>query len=203
MSTQLIDAVACAGGDEDRRLLRESVNTERVGDGARAVHSLRHGEAIALRHDDQAAINPEQGEDLEMLSRLRHDTLVGGDDEKRDVDAGGARDHRPHQALMPRHVDEADCLIVRAGHVREAEVDRDAARLLFLQAIGVDAGQRADERGLAVVDVARCTDDHALAAAASSTCASIAWIVCSGNRARTLGRKRAARRLPRRAANVR
>ena len=36
---------------------------------------------------------------------------------------------------------------------REAELDRDAARLLLRQPVGVDAGQRADERGLAVVDV--------------------------------------------------
>ena len=36
---------------------------------------------------------------------------------------------------------------------REAELDRDAARLLLRQAVGVDAGQRAHERGLAVVDV--------------------------------------------------
>ena len=41
------------------------------------------------------------------------------------------------------------------SQVREAEVDGDAAALLFLQAVGVDAGERPDERGLAVVDVAR------------------------------------------------
>ena len=49
---------------------------------------------------------------------------------------------------------------VRRRHVGEAEVDGDAAGLLLLQPVGVDAGQRPDQRGLAVVDVAGGADDH-------------------------------------------
>ena len=41
----------------------------------------------------------------------------------------------------------------------EPEIDRDAARLLFLQPIGIDPGQRAHQRALAVVDVPRRADD--------------------------------------------
>jgi len=37
----------------------------------------------------------------------------------------------------------------------EAEIDRDAAALLFFPAIGIDAGERLDERRLAVVDMSR------------------------------------------------
>ena len=43
--------------------------------------------------------------------------------------------------------------------VREAELDGDAAFLLFLQAIGIDAGERVHERALAVIDVAGGADD--------------------------------------------
>jgi hypothetical protein len=43
--------------------------------------------------------------------------------------------------------------------MREAQVDRDAALLLFLQAIRVRSGERADERRLAVVDVPGGPDD--------------------------------------------
>ena len=43
--------------------------------------------------------------------------------------------------------------------VREAELDGDAALLLLLQAIGVDAGERAHQRRLAVVDVTGGADD--------------------------------------------
>ena len=45
-------------------------------------------------------------------------------------------------------------------HVREAEVDRDPARLLLREPVGVGAGERAHERALAVVDVARRPDDE-------------------------------------------
>ena len=47
-----------------------------------------------------------------------------------------------------------------SGLVGEAEVDGDAAFLLFLQAIGVDAGQRLDQRGLAMVDMTCGSDDQ-------------------------------------------
>ena len=45
--------------------------------------------------------------------------------------------------------------------VREAELDGDAALLLLLEPIGVDAGERAHQRRLAVVDVTGGADDHA------------------------------------------
>ena len=51
----------------------------------------------------------------------------------------------------------------RSVEVGEAEVDGDPALLLLLQAVGVDAGQGLDQRGLAVVDVARrCRRRHVL-----------------------------------------
>ena len=61
------------------------------------------------------------------------------------------RARRPPPACRPPAVVE----------VREAELDGDAARLLDGQPIGVDAGQRAHERGLAVVDVPRGSRDDA------------------------------------------
>ena len=70
------------------------------------------------------------------------------------IAAGRARQHVVHEPFMSRHVDEADDLAARPGPVGEAEVDGDAARLLLLEAIGVDAGELADQRGLAVIDVA-------------------------------------------------
>jgi hypothetical protein len=44
--------------------------------------------------------------------------------------------------------------------MREAEIDGDAARFLFLQPIGIGAGEREHERAFAVVDVACCADDY-------------------------------------------
>ena len=41
----------------------------------------------------------------------------------------------------------------------EAEVDRDSALLLFRQPVGIDAGQRVDERGFTVIDVTGRADE--------------------------------------------
>ena len=90
----------------------------------------------------------------EVLARLRHHAVVGGDDQQEHVDAGGARHHRAHEPLVPRHVDDRQPPAGRERERRVAELDRDAARLLLRQPVGVDPGQRGDERRLAVVDVA-------------------------------------------------
>ena len=89
-----------------------------------------------------------------MLARLGHDAVVGGDDHQVEVDAGRAGDHRAHEALVAGRVDDREAAPARQAQRRVAELDRDPARLLRGQAVGVPAGQRGDERGLAVVDVA-------------------------------------------------
>ena len=94
----------------------------------------------------------------EMLARLRLDALVRRDDEEDEIDAGGADQHVLHEAFVPGNVHDRDPAAGGKRHVREAEIDRDPALLLFLEAIGVDAGDSADERGLAVVDVPRGAD---------------------------------------------
>ena len=64
------------------------------------------------------------------------------------------------EAFVPRYVDETDLETV-AFEMGEPQVDRDAALLLFLPSIAIDAGKRLDQAGLAVVDVAGCADNHA------------------------------------------
>ena len=76
--------------------------------------------------------------------------------------------HVLDEALVAGHVDEAQPQRGRQLEVREAEVDGDAAALLFFQAVGIDAGQRFDQRGLAVIDVAGGADDDVLHAACYS-----------------------------------
>ena len=96
----------------------------------------------------------ERREHRGVLARLGHHAVVGGDDHQVQVDPGRARDHRAHEALVAGHVDDRQPAPRRQRERRVAELDRDPARLLLGQAVGVDAGQRGDERGLAVVDVA-------------------------------------------------
>ncbi len=64
------------------------------------------------------------------------------------------------EALVPGHVDHPGDRAVRQAEGGEAEVDGDAALLLLLQAVGFDPGQGADQRGLAVIDMAGGADDE-------------------------------------------
>ncbi|MBK7701413.1 MAG: hypothetical protein IPI34_00265 [bacterium] len=124
---------------------------------------------VELGDDDDAAAHPERGQDLQVLHGLGHDPLVRGHHQQREVDAAGPGDHLPHEALVAGHVDDAQGRAVRQGQLREAQFDADAALLLLLEAVGLDAGQRLDQRRLAVVHVAGgAQDEAALRAHASS-----------------------------------
>jgi hypothetical protein len=95
-----------------------------------------------------------------VLARLRHRPVVGGHHQQHVVDAGGAGQHVVDQFFVARHVDEAQHGSVGQRRIGVTEVERDAARLLFRQAVGIDAGERLHQRGLAVVDVTRSADNH-------------------------------------------
>ena len=140
------------------------------GAGARARHDDGHAgkellhleprelervgvDEIGLRQRDDAAVDAEQAQDREVLVRLRPRSFARVDDEEEEVDAARAGDHRPDEPLVPGHVDDRKLRPVGQLERRVAEVDRDPARVLLGQPVGVLAGQRLDERGLAVVDV--------------------------------------------------
>ena len=93
-----------------------------------------------------------------MFARLRHHAFIGGDHQRDHVDAVRARQHVLDEALMPGHIDKADAHVAQI-EIGKANVDGDAAPLLFRQTIGVDAGQRAHQRRLAVIDVTGRADD--------------------------------------------
>ena len=116
------------------------------------VHQIR----FSQRHD--AGRHAQEPADLEMLARLRHHGFVGRHDKDDEIDAAGAGEHVLDEALVARDVDERH-VDVADRHVGEAEVDRDAARFFFLEAIGIRAGQRAHQRALAVIDVTSGADD--------------------------------------------
>ena len=120
---------------------------------------LRRGEVDFGECDDTAG-DAEQIDDGEMLAGLRHDAVVGGDHQQHEIDAGGAGQHVVDEFFVARHVDEAEHGTVQRRQIGEAEIDGNAARLFFFQPVGIDAGQRAHQRGLAVIDVAGGSDDH-------------------------------------------
>ena len=120
-------------------------------------------DGIGLRQRDHAVLDAEQPQDREVLVRLLPRSLAGVDHEQEEVDAARARDHRADEALVAGDVDDREARPVRQLERRVAEIDRDPALVLLGQPVGVLAGQRLDERRLAVVDVTRpCRPSAAL-----------------------------------------
>ena len=92
---------------------------------------------------------------LDGLDRLRHDAVVGRDDEHDDVrDLGAARAHG-REGRVARRVEERDAAFRRLDVVG-ADVLRDAARLARGHLRAPDV---VEQRRLAVVDVAHDRDD--------------------------------------------
>ncbi len=152
---QLVEPGAGLGADRDRFGLGHEL--PRLGE--RALERLRL-DRIGFRHGHDAAVDPEQPQDREVLVRLRPRALGGVDHEQEEVDPGGAGDHRAHEALVAGHVDHRQPPPVGKLQRRVAELDRDPTLLLLGQAVGVLPGQRLDEPGLAVVDVTRGAEDE-------------------------------------------
>src|SRR5690606_3680135 len=157
---EAIEAGAGAGGDGDERRVGEGRARERAADVVEDEVEPFGLDEVDLGDGDDAAADTEQVDDREVLAGLGHDALVGGDDEQDDVDAGRAREHVADEGLVARDIDDGELLPGREAEAGEAEVDGDAAALLLDEAVGVDAGERADERGLAVVDVAGRAEDE-------------------------------------------
>ena len=172
---KLRDAFAGQPGNRHGRRSAQACVRDRAHDlSANQVEPLGVDE-VRLGEDDDPVFHVEQVEDLEVLARLGHHALVGRDDEERRVEAMGPGEHVAHEARVAWHVDDADLAPARERHVRESEVDGHAAALLFGEAVRVDAGESRDERGFAVVDVARGADDeaHRLTWLAAASTASI------------------------------
>ena len=182
---QLAGAAVVAGGDEQQAggLAQvgevEAAGERRTGDDRRvgeARGELGEGcthvglreherlgvaaETVELAQRDHAVAQAEQLADVQVLAGLRHHAFLGRDHQEHRVDAPGAGDHRAHEGLVAGDVDDAGRESAAELPGGEAELDGDAAALLLGEAVGVDAGEGADEGGLAVVDVAGGADDH-------------------------------------------
>src|SRR5256885_1627468 len=95
-----------------------------------------------------------------MLASLRFDGFVGGNHQKEEIHAGGAREHVADETLVARNIDKAEA---NAAFFEKCEpkIDGDPATLFFLEAVRMGASESLDERGLAMVDVAGGADDYA------------------------------------------
>ena len=146
-------------------LLRRDVH-EDVGAAPLLGHDLVLGEHLADLVGIRAVlVDLVDGDDdrhagglgvVDGLDGLRHDAVVGGDDEHDDVGGVGAAGTHGGERLVARGVDEGDLLAVVRDHGR-TDVLRDAAGLGRRDA-GLTDG--VEQRRLAVVDVTHDGDDR-------------------------------------------
>ena len=61
---------------------------------------------------------------------------------------------------MPRHIDEAQHIAASERHIGKTKVDGQATLFLFRQAVRIDAAQRFNQFGLAMIHMAGCGDNH-------------------------------------------
>ena len=117
------------------------------------IHRIGFGEY------GDAALHTQQLQDVEVLPRLRLDRFIRRNHQQHQIDPAHTSQHVADETLVPGNVDKAEAQSLALGrgqvHVREAEVNRDAAPLLLLQTVRIDPGQRFHQRSLAVVDVSR------------------------------------------------
>ena len=92
---------------DDRRLFEEAARHQ-FADFQLDDFARRLVDQVALGQCDDAVPQAEQAQNFEVLARLRHHRIVGGNDEHGQVDAGGAGQHVLDEALVAGHVDDAE-----------------------------------------------------------------------------------------------
>ena len=123
LGLQLFDALAGVRGDMDDGGIFQKAALDLIADILlHGLYPLGVGQVAFGQYDD-AVFHVQQGENVQMLPRLRHEALVRGDDQQHHVDAGGAHEHVVDQALMSRHVHNAGPLAVWQGQLGKADLN--------------------------------------------------------------------------------
>jgi len=100
-----------------------------------------------------------------VFAGLGHDALISGDHQHDKVHAADAGHHGTDELFVTRHIHDPELDAPRQFQMGKAQLDGDAAGLLLLESIGIDASQGLDQRGLAVVNMSGRAEDqvfHAL-----------------------------------------
>ena len=116
---------------------------------------------VTLGERDQSPGYMEKVQDGKVFARLRHHRFVRGHHQHRQVNSPYTGEHIVHEPLVPGYVNYADLVAAWEFKPREAQVYRQAAFLLLRQPVRVYSGERLDESGLAVINVAcRAYNEH-------------------------------------------
>ena len=102
-AAQRVDALAGDGRDRHDVGAGQAGAGQRVRDlGGRPPRAASGVDEVGLGQRDDAALDAEQVDDRQMLARLRHDAVVGGDHQQHEIDAGRAGQHVVDEALVAR-----------------------------------------------------------------------------------------------------
>ena len=147
---QLVDPGARDRTDRDGFDVRERTVREVIAgflDGEVGVPE------IAARHGQHAMADAERVQRGQVLGGLSAPAFIRRDDEEHGGNRADAGEHVRDKPLMPWYVDECDLRPIAEPRPCVAEVDRHPAATFLRPSIGLHSGQRADQCGLAVVDV--------------------------------------------------
>ena len=100
---------------------------------------------VGFGQDNYATLHAQQIKNSQVLARLWHNPLVGGNHQQSRINAADTGKHILDEALMARHVDDTHLAPAWQFEPGKAKIDRHAAFFFFRQAIRIDARQRLDE----------------------------------------------------------
>ncbi|MEX0618676.1 MAG: hypothetical protein WDZ76_12280 [Pseudohongiellaceae bacterium] len=123
---------------------------------------------ITFVDDNAADVDVEKIQYRQVFPRLRHDTVVRGDNHQRSLRAADRRQHVLHEINMTGQIDEAECARDRRigdlkVQIRETGVNAESARSLFRERVGIDARNALYQCCLAMIDMSGNGDSQKLA----------------------------------------
>jgi hypothetical protein len=104
-------------------------------------------------------VDAKQTADVEVFACLRHHTFIGRNDEREQIDAVSPGEHVFDEAFVTGNVYETELEIVKL-EIREPEIDRDPASLLFRKTIRISTCESAYESAFPVINMAGRADDE-------------------------------------------
>jgi hypothetical protein len=92
---------------------------------------------INFRQRNHRASNAQIRQDLQVFLGLRHPTIIRGNHQQRQIHRTHARDHVLHEIFVSRHINQSHTVTALQLQMGEAQIDRDASRLLLRQTIRI------------------------------------------------------------------
>src|SRR5207302_1413036 len=108
--------LASANGRRNDLRIRECGFAELLANLAGDIVDLTQ---ITFCERDHDPLYTEIKQNLQMLFRLRHPSVVGGNNEKREINRANAGDHVANEIFMTRHINNADvkCFSARSSEI--------------------------------------------------------------------------------------